>query len=206
MAASAEARRLAETLAARLCHDLGGPIGSLNQALELAALELSHQSEAFVLARHAAAELAHKIRLMRAAWGAGGAEMGLDALKGFVKGLRAAVDLAALEPSTLWSPAMARVLLNVLLLANESLPRGGRIALSGNAADIFVAIDGPTAAWPAGLALCLSQEAAALAAVADPRTLQVPLTALLAFGLGLRLSILLGGAKGAVPPLRLSES
>ncbi len=205
MTASAEALRLAENMAARLCHDLGGSIGSLNQALELAALELAHQSEAFVLARQAAAELAHKIRLMRAAWGPTGSTLDLPGLQGFAKGLRAEVDPSALPADIVWQPSMGRLLLNVLLLANESLPRGGRIALGGDAADIVVAIDGPIATWPVGLARYSIDREAAEAAIGDPRGLQVPLTALLAFGLGLRLSLLLGGPHGSVPPLRLSE-
>ena len=153
----------------------------------------------------AAAELVDKIRLMRAAWGAGGSALGLEGLKGLTKGLRAELDLAALRPDTVWSPGMARVLLSVLVLANESLPLGGRVAVSGSAVDVFVAIHGTKAAWPAGLALCLTDEDAAMAAVADPRKLQMPLTALLAFGLDLRLSLLLGGGQGAIPPLRIVE-
>ena len=204
MATHAEALRLAETLAARLCHDLGGPIGSLNQALELAALELAHQSEAFALARQAAAELAHRRRSMRAAWGAEGGPLDLEALKGFARASRAEVDLRGLDPDIVLPAAMGRLLLNVLLLANDSLPHGGRIALSGSAADLFVGIEGPHAGWPVGLALCLTDPAVAMNTVGDPRSLQMPLTALLAFGLGLRLSLLLGGRAGAVPPLRLS--
>ncbi len=206
MAARAEALRLAEAAATRLCHDLSGPIGSLNQALELAAMELSAQCEAFTLARQAAAELAHKIRLLRAAWGGDGPALDLTGLRSLAAGLRAELDLTGVPADTVFSPPMARVLLNVLLLANESLPTGGRIALSGTATDVFVAIEDLNAAWPPGLPLCLADEDAAMAAISNPRTLQMPLTALLAHGHGLRLSVLLGGPKGVPAPLRLSES
>lgn len=205
MAARAEALRLAEAVATRLCHDLSGPIGSLNQALELAALELSCQGEAFALARQAAAELAHRIRLIRAAWGESDAPLALAGLRSLAKGLRAELDLMDMPDGTVFGPPMARVLSNILLLANESLPQGGRIALSGSATDVFAVIEGPGANWPPGLPLCLTDEVAAMAAIADPRTLQMPLTALFAHGLGLRLSLLLGGPKGVPAPLRLSE-
>ena len=75
-------------------------------------------------------------------------------------------------------------MLNLLLLAAESLPGGGIVALSGSPAhSILVTISGPRAAWPAGLAIWLNDEAAAWQAMlADPRRLQAPLTALLARG------------------------
>ena len=203
MADSADALRLAETLAARLCHDLSGLIGSLNQALEMAAPEVPTDNEAFALARQAAGSLARRLRWRRAAWAENGPALDIAALRNLTSELE--IDLAGLAPDSLFAPPMARVLLNILLLARESLPRGGRIALSGTAADVFIAIDGPTASWPAGTALCLVDEGAAMAAVSDPTTLQMPLTALLARRFGLRLSMLLGVNAGDPPPLRLSE-
>ena len=96
-------------------------------------------------------------------------------------------------------------MLNLLLLAAESLPGGGIVALSGSPADsIVVTISGPRAAWPAGLGAWLTDEAAAWEAMlADPRRLQAPLTALLARGHGLRLSMLMpAGAGGEAEPCR----
>jgi len=206
MAKTAEGLRLAETVACRLCHDLSGPIGNLNQALEMAATDVPADNEAFALARQAAADLARRLRWCRAAWGADGPALNLASLRNLVVEPRHHLDLTGLPPDTMFAPTVARVLLNILLLAKESLPQGGRIALGGTGSDIFIAIDGPDAAWPAGTALCLVDEDAAIGAVADPRTLQMPLTALLARGLGLRLSILLGVNPGGAPPLRLSES
>lgn len=204
MANEKDALRLAEMLASRLCHDLSGPIGSLNQALELAASEIPSDNEAFALARQAAADLAKRLRWRRAAWGSNGPALDLAGLRAVAAGPRVALDPGGLPPTTIFSPPMGRALLNVLLLADESLPRGGRIALSGSAADVFIVIDGPGAAWPAGLPRCLAEEDAAMAAIADPGTLQTPLTVLLCRSLGLRLSMLLGSGPG-VPPLRLSE-
>ena len=59
-------------------------------------------------------------------------------------------------------PPTGRLVLNILLLAAESLPGGGLIALSGSpASDVLVTIDGPRAAWPPGFAACLTDETAA---------------------------------------------
>ena len=86
------------------------------------------------------------------------------------------------------------------------------MALSGSPADsILVTISGPRGAWPAGLGTWLVDEAAAVEAVmADARSLQGPLTTLLARGHGFRLSMLMpaGPVSEAEysPPLLLSLS
>jgi hypothetical protein len=98
------------------------------------------------------------------------------------------------------------VVLNLLLLAAEALRGGGTLRLSGAPdGELLIRIDGPRAAWPAGLAACLADEEAAWAALDDPRALQAPLTALIARQAGVRLSMLLpSGIAGGVPPLLLS--
>jgi hypothetical protein len=84
------------------------------------------------------------------------------------------------------------------------------VALSGSPAhSILMTISGPRAGRPAGLAIWLNDEAAATQAMlADARRLQGPLAALLARGLGLRLSMLMSagpmGEAEILPPLLLS--
>ena len=201
MAGHADALRIAEVLAARLCHDLAGPVGSLNQALEL----VPHDGEELALARQAAAELARRVKLLRAAWTPDGPDLSLSQLRDLAPE-RMTLDLFGLPGNTVFQPPMARLVLNLVLLAQESLPAGGLVSLYGSAADLVVAIAGPNAAWPAGLARCLVDPDAALSALTAPRTLQMPLTTLLAQGLGLRLSLLIGAGKSGPPPLRLSIS
>lgn len=208
MADHAEALRLTELTCARLCHDLGGLIGTVNQALELAAADGPTANEAASLVRLAALTLMHRLRLLRAAWGGEGEALDLTQLRGLAAGLtgaaRLTLDLAGLPDDTAFSPPMARMVLNLLLLANESLPGGGRIGLSGGAADVFIGIEGPNAAWPAGLASCLVDADAAFAAMAGPRSIQLPLTALFARDPGLRLSLLMATDRGRPPLLRLT--
>lgn len=204
MADQSNALRVAEILAARLCHDLSGPIGGLNHALALLADDLPADHEALVLAREAGEDLARRLRLRRAAWGQGGPALDLPALRAIAEEPRTELDVTGLPPATEFAPPMARTLLNLILVAREGLRRGGRIALSGMADDVFIAIDGPGAAWPRVLYQCLSDETAAMTAIDDARTLQTPLTWLLVRGQGLRLSMLLGPGPGA-PPLRLSS-
>lgn len=201
---------LAELLAARMSHDLGGTIGTLAAALEMAVEETPSPSEALVLAAEAAEELRTRLKLIRAAWGPGGEALTLDGVRvlsaGLQDGHRMTLDLALADDVSL-SPAMSRLLLNLLLLCQQALPAGGVVTVTGEADDLVVSIAGPRAAWPVGLARCLAGEADAWAAVQDARGLQAPLTALLARSLGLRLSLLLpGGPSTLLPMLRLSKT
>lgn len=202
--------RLAELLCARISHDLGGMIGTLSGALEMAN-DPSVAAEAVSVAHQAALELRHRLELQRACWGPGTAPLHVPALLTFAEGLPRAnycrLDLAGLAPETVFPANVARVLLNLLMLAAEGLKGGGEIVLNGNSTDLVVAIVGPNAAWPINLATCLTSEAAAWSALNDPRSVLAPLTALLARDLGLRLSLLLPvGAGGPVPPLRLTAA
>ena len=196
MTGMSDSLRLAELLCARLCHDLSGPLGALVGILEIAREE-QPAGETLALADETANELVQRLRLLRAAWGQDSDDMDVARLRGFAECLsssrRVLLDLAGLEPGATFPPPAARVVLNLLLLAAESLPGGGVVALSGSPAhSILMTISGPRAAWPAGLAIWLNDEAAAWEAMlADPRRLQGPLAALLAHGLGLRLSMLM---------------
>jgi hypothetical protein len=118
------------------------------------------------------------------------------------------LDLIGMEPEAVFPPAAGRLILNVLLLAAESLPGGGIVALSGSPTrNVLVTIAGPRAAWPAGFAACVTDETAAWAAATSARSLQAPLTALIACRDGTRLSLLMPSGAGndtTLPPLLLS--
>jgi histidine phosphotransferase ChpT len=208
-----EALRLAEMLCARLCHDLSGLLGSLIGVVEIAREE-QPESETLAVAEETAVELGQRLRLLRAAWGMDDEPLNIIQMQNFAdslsSGRRLQLDLGGLEPEAIFPPPAARVVLNILLLAAESLPTGGIIALSGSpTGNIVATIAGARAAWPAGLATCLADGAVAWAAVTtDPRNLQAPLAALLAREHGFRLSILMPtgteGADNMAPPLLLS--
>jgi histidine phosphotransferase ChpT len=198
----------AELICARLCHDLASIAGTLDNVLDLAAEEAAPPSEAVALAREAAAELVARLRLLRAAWGPPEETMTVPALRTLATGLpnawRITLDTAALEPDIDFPPEAARIVLNLLLLAQESLPMGGTVRLARCAGDLLIVIGGERAAWPAMLARCLAGEAAATAALLDARTLQAPLTALLARRAGIPLGMLIqAGPPDGPAPLRL---
>ena len=209
-----DALLLAEVLATRLCHDLSGNLNALVGAVDLLRDEPEAAEEALVLATDAATALVRRLRLLRAAWGGNGAALGVDELRTMIDGAfghRLRIDLSRLAKSGSFAPMAARVTLNVLLLAAESLPMGGVVEIAGDPNhDLIVTITGPRAAWPAGLAMmladpaearrCLRATAGALAA----RTLQAPLTAWIAHATGLRLTFLLANETESAPPLLMA--
>ncbi len=174
---------LADALCARLCHDIAGPLGTLIGSLELAAEDAEAAAEALPLAGEVAAAMGARLRLLRAAWTTDCGTLGADGLARLAGGLpdRVRVDLSALGAGP-FAPPVARLLLNVLLLAVESLPRGGTVALAGAPGGPMAAtLAGPSAAWPAALAQPGRP-------IDDPRTVQPPLCTLLAAAAGFRLS------------------
>ena len=204
--------RLAELLTSRLCHDLSGPLGTLMGSLELLNEEPETAEEALQLANEVAATLGKRLRLLRAAWGGGAAPLRVEELRALAEGLpqahRISLQLERLVPATRFPSNAARLVLNLLLLAAESLPAGGTIAVAGDPeGEVQVSILGLRAAWPAGLAADLVDEERAWAAFGGNdsatalRGLQAPLTALVARTGGLRLSMLMARETEAAAPL-----
>jgi histidine phosphotransferase ChpT len=202
--------RLAEVLAARLCHEFGGPLGTVAAALEIARGDADTAPEAIAHAGEAATAMTARLRLVRAAWAGGVDDLDVAGLHVLCGGLpsQVAVDPDGLATARFLPPA-ARLVLNVVLLAADCLPRGGRISLgaAGPSATLVV-LHGRDAAWPAGFSAWIADPASAwrAASTAGPRTLQGPLTALLAHLAGARLSFAFGRDPEGAPPLLMQVS
>jgi histidine phosphotransferase ChpT len=209
MSGAGDPLRLAELVCARMSHDLSGPVATLAGALELAD-DPAVATEALALANQAAIELRQRLEVQRATWGPTAGPLDLATLRRLAEGLpharRCIIDFSALPDGTIFSAPFARVVLNLLLLAGDAMNGSGEVTLAGSGSDLIIAIAGPRAAWPNGLAGCLASETTAWATLRDARSLQMPLTILLARALGLRLSLLMTtGPGGPAPPLRLCE-
>jgi histidine phosphotransferase ChpT len=196
MSGTRGALRLIERTSARLCHALGGSVTQLNQLL-------SAQVRDDTAVADAAKALTSQLNLRLAAWGPADQQLSLHHLTSLANGLsdQVAVDLSALPSAIVFPAALGRIVLNLLLLAADSLPDGGTVILAGAPSDLFVRIDGPEAAWPPGTALCLTNEAEAQIALTDGRNPQMALTALLAHASGIRLSALLAPATQNEPAI-----
>jgi hypothetical protein len=192
--------RLIELTAARLCHDISGLAESLEHALSGdAPLDPGVERKA----RDAALALTSRLALCQAAWGPDGDPLPLVRMRRLADGLpeQVSVDVSALDQGTVFSASTGRIVLNLLLLAADSLRAGGAVILAGEADDLFVRIAGPDAEWPVGMAVCLSDATAARSALTDRRSLQMALTALLAHASGIRLSVALSPAATKEPAI-----
>lgn len=202
MADPAGTIRLVELICARLCHDLGGLIGTVDNALEMVTGDAGRDNEVLAFASSASKSLARRLRLMRAALGPETETLSLTALRALtvppMAARRISIDTTALAPERHFSPEAGRVTLNLILLAADSLPKGGIITLMGDPSDVFLRIEGPGAAWPPGLTACLQDEASAMAALTHAQGVQMPLTVLLALSRRLRISPVFGPVPGVI--------
>ena len=136
--------KVAQLLASRLCHDLVGPIGAINAGLELmedgVAGGMGDDPAARDLLANSAGEASRRIAFFRIAFGIGagaGGEATLSEARelagDFLAGGKAALDWpeeAPEQPSGGVDPSVVKVVLNLVLIAAESLPRGGVVGSS----------------------------------------------------------------------------
>jgi histidine phosphotransferase ChpT len=197
---------LAQTLAARLCHDLGGAVGTLTGTLELVR---DGDAEMLDLARETAATLHQRLRLFALAWGGAAADAGAASLAPLLAASpaapRVAFQLHHLWPGAELPAALVPLVLNAALLGAEALPRGGTVTLAGSPAEgLVVCLDGRGAAWPAGLLALLGGGTAEAALREGPRRVLAPLLLALAAEAGWALSLAQEtGAGTGAPPLLL---
>lgn len=129
--------QLAELLCARICHDLSGPVGAAAAGAELFEdMDQAPDAETLGLVAGAAAGAAQRLKFFRAALGpAASTPQTSKSLRELIEAyLDTQVSAASPglvlswpePPPTLDGPA-ARLMLNMVLLAKDALPRGGRI-------------------------------------------------------------------------------
>ncbi|NNC38787.1 MAG: hypothetical protein HKO02_15120 [Hyphomonadaceae bacterium] len=126
------AANLAALLCARICHDLVSPVGALTAALEVFEDDsnLDMRDDAMELIKLSAGQASAKLQFLRLAFGAGGSAPGViscDELKKLSLNVfdGGKVDIKwNVEVDGLDKPA-ARVLLNLVMLGMQVIPRGG---------------------------------------------------------------------------------
>jgi histidine phosphotransferase ChpT len=153
---SIEALDLAALLCSRVCHDLISPVGAIVNGLEVLAEEKDEETRQFALDLiHKSANTASaKLQFCRIAFGAAGsagAQIDLgDAEKvarGFLEDDK--TKLAWNLPRLLMAKNRVKLLLNLLLLAGQAIPRGGNLTVdpigSGEAMGFRIAAAGTNA-------------------------------------------------------------
>ena len=135
--------RIAQLLSSRICHDLVGPIGAINTGLELIAEGLDEDGAAKELTVRSAAEANLRLSFYRAAFGYGNSTLDSSSWKlsleetrnlaaGFLKSSKVQLEWQELPPDLTGQavPDAIKIILNLILIAHESLPRGGKVCLS----------------------------------------------------------------------------
>lgn len=122
---------LASLLSSRICHDLVGPVGALGNGVEfLAADDQNARDHAMRVITESTAQARAKLQFYRAAFGYGGSlgdhvqqdEMKKLALD-FLQGGKVQLDWRTTDLPL--QRSLTRLVLNLVLIGYESLPRGG---------------------------------------------------------------------------------
>jgi histidine phosphotransferase ChpT len=155
-ASSIEALDLAALLCSRVCHDLISPVGAIVNGLEVLEEEKDEATKTFALdlIKKSAGTASAKLQFCRIAFGAAGsagAQIDLgDAEKiarGFLEDEK--TKLAWNLPRALMPKNRVKLLLNMLLIAGQAIPRGGQITVdpigSGDAMGFKVSAAGTNA-------------------------------------------------------------
>ncbi|MTI16625.1 histidine phosphotransferase [Rhodobacteraceae bacterium RKSG542] len=188
---------LAALVASRVCHDIISPVGAITNGLEVLDEEGNEDMADFAmdLIRKSARQASAKLQFARIAFGAAGSagsEIDLgDAqtvASGFMENEKS--DLEWLLPRLLLPKNQVKLILNLLLMVNQCVPRGGTVtvAMEGDAeAPLFiVAAKGKTVRVPAIVKDTISGQ---LPERIDAHSVQPIYTVLLANEAGLKLEI-----------------
>lgn len=196
--------RIAQLLCSRVCHDLAGPAGAVNTGIEF--LGAAGDDEALALLAQSGGQLNHRIAFYRLAFGRGGGDgsqavsMARDTAAAFLAGGKVGLDWpdeAAQVADGRLAADGVKLLMNLVVLGVESLPRGGRVSVRAAGMDdgIGVALTaaGPGASLRDGVARALM---GAAAEALDARTVAAAFARALAESLGTRIEV--SGADGEV--------
>jgi len=133
---SLEALDLAALLCSRVCHDLISPVGAIVNGIEVLEEEKDEATKEFALdlIKRSAATASAKLQFCRIAFGAAGsagAQIDLgDAEKvarGFMEDDK--TKIAWNLPRALLAKNRVKLLLNMLVIAGQAIPRGGNITV-----------------------------------------------------------------------------
>jgi histidine phosphotransferase ChpT len=163
---ASETPDLVALICSRLCHDLAGSIGAVNNGVELLAEETdaAMREEAIGLIAQSASDAARRLSFFRLALGSSGSltepmaytEFTRVAKAYFAGGKLSLLLPAATEPL---SKPLGKALLLGLSLAAQALPRGGSLSLAQDDKAWLIRAEGTTLRWSDDVALGLGDGA-----------------------------------------------
>ena len=169
---SIEALDLAALLCSRVCHDLISPVGAIVNGLEVLAEEKDEATKTFALdlIKKSANTASAKLQFCRIAFGAAGsagAQIDVGDAESIARGFLEddKTRLAWNLPRALLAKNKVKLLLNMLLIAGQAIPRGGKLAVdpigTGESMGFKVSATGANAKVPPTVPQLLAAEAGA---------------------------------------------
>ncbi|HET7166036.1 MAG TPA: histidine phosphotransferase family protein [Pseudolabrys sp.] len=166
---SIEALDLAALLCSRVCHDLISPVGAIVNGLEVLEEEKDEATKEFALdlIKKSARTASAKLQFCRIAFGAAGsagAQIDLGDAETIARGFFEddKTKLAWNLPRALSPKNRVKLLLNMLVIAGQAIPRGGRISVdpvgSGESMGFKVTAAGTNAKVPPAVPALLTGE------------------------------------------------
>jgi histidine phosphotransferase ChpT len=168
---SIEALDLAALLCSRVCHDLISPVGAIVNGLEVLEEEKDEATKEFALdlIKKSAGTASAKLQFCRIAFGAAGsagAQIDLGDTETIARGFLEddKTKLAWNLPRALLPKNRVKLLLNMLVIAGQAIPRGGKVAVdpigSGDSMGFRVSAAGANAKIPPAVPSLLTAEGA----------------------------------------------
>ncbi len=157
---------LAALLCARICHDLVSPVGALGTAIEILNDDSNADmhDDALDLVRSSARRATAKLKFLRLAFGAAGSAPGIIATEelttlsqNMFADAKAELDFAFHADGL--DKNRARLLLNLIMLGVQSVPRGGTVRIDTTEDALTITGTGPRARLDEGVARALSGRA-----------------------------------------------
>jgi histidine phosphotransferase ChpT len=199
---SIDALDLAALLCSRVCHDLISPVGAIVNGLEVLAEAKDEETKTFALdlIRKSAGTGSAKLQYCRIAFGAAGsagAQIDLGDAQSIARGFLEddKTKLAWNLPRVLSPKNRVKLLLNMLLIAAQAIPRGGNLTVdpigSGDNMGFKVSATGTNAKVAPAVPGLLNAEAGAEAL--DAHRIQPFYAGLLAKACGLKATMTMDG-------------
>ena len=199
---SIEALDLAALLCSRVCHDLISPVGAIVNGIEVLEEEKDESTKEFALdlIKRSAATASAKLQFCRIAFGAAGsagAQIDLgDAEKvarGFMEDDKTKIDWNL--PRALLAKNRVKLLLNMLVIAGQAIPRGGKVTVdpigAGDNLGFKVSAAGTNAKIPPAVPPLLTGELSG--ETVDAHRIQPFYAGLLAKACGLKATVAMDG-------------
>ena len=157
-----DALDLSALISSRLCHDVISPVGAIVNGLEVLEEEKDPQMREFAieLVRKSAQQASARLQFARLAFGAAGSAGAMidvaDAeavARGVVRDSKA--ELSWTAPRVLLPKNKVKLLLNLVVIAQSTIPRGGKLSVSVEGAEpdtvLRIVTSGPLARIPVGV-------------------------------------------------------